>query len=366
MKLQIPSRALLLVLVGLVGCERRAAEPWFVGHLATLSGPQRERGLAAVQGIQLAVDEVNADTERWVGGRKVAVIHADTVGLGETSERQAVRLAAINRVSALLGGMTRVESVALGKVAREFGLPLLGVAGTDGPGAGFALGLSPEARARAFDAHLASHGSPDQIVVVADATDPGLHRAADRLAELCQARGRKASRISFGAAQEVEQASLPPGDSPVVVFAAADVALGLHVSGSRLYYAGDETAADRLPVGTRYVAAYGPVETPARTAFANKYRERFGAEPPDDAVRMYDAARVVFRAAAGGRSFVPTKFVPAIKSTKFDLTPGPVEFAADRVARMTAFVFERTEAGPVLRGRYEPAVEPAASPMKTE
>jgi hypothetical protein len=262
--------------------------------------------------------------------------------------------------------MTRAESVALGRVAREFGLPLLGVAGTDGPGAGFALGLSPEARARAFDAHLAAHGSPERIIVVADATDPGLNRAADRLAELWQARGRKATRISFGAAQEIDAVGLPPGDAPVVVFAAADVALGLRVPGSRLCFAGDETTADRLPVGTRYVAAYGPVETPARTAFATKYRERFGVEPPDDAVRMYDAARVVFRAAAGGRSFVPTKFVPAMKTTKFDLTPGPAEFAADRVARMTAFVFERTDAGPVLRGRFEPAAEPATAPMKTE
>ena len=100
------------------GCEHRSPTV-LVGHLAALSGPERERGLAAVRGIQLAVDEINADKEQWIVGHRIAVIHADTKGDPATAENQAVRLASVNKVSALIGGDTQIEMARLAPIARE-------------------------------------------------------------------------------------------------------------------------------------------------------------------------------------------------------------------------------------------------------
>src|SRR4051812_12545222 len=73
------------------GCDHRG-EPHFLGHIAALTGSQRERGQQAMRGVQLAVEEINADPEQLVAGRKITVLHADGRGDAEMTAAQAMRL----------------------------------------------------------------------------------------------------------------------------------------------------------------------------------------------------------------------------------------------------------------------------------
>src|SRR5437867_3968583 len=88
----------------LAGCASRVPpEPIYIGHLAPRSGADKEVGKQAEQGIVLAIEEAR-DNDDLIAGRPVAVVHADSRGDGKVLEREAVRLATVNKVAALLGG----------------------------------------------------------------------------------------------------------------------------------------------------------------------------------------------------------------------------------------------------------------------
>src|SRR5437763_1492222 len=95
--------ALLAAALCLPGCSGSAPPPpILLGHVATLSGPDRKAGQSAARGIRLAVMEANKDPNKGAG-RPVKVIHTDTLGTLDAFEAEAVRLVTINRTAALLG-----------------------------------------------------------------------------------------------------------------------------------------------------------------------------------------------------------------------------------------------------------------------
>jgi ABC-type branched-subunit amino acid transport system substrate-binding protein len=148
--------ATLLVLGGsvlaLAGCGGRAAEaPLLVGHVADLSGPDREQGEQAARGIRLAVKEAHAQ-----GGRPIVVLHTDTGGKLDAFEAQAVRLAAVNNVPALMGGSTPTEVERLDR-ARTVVVGLAGQHTRAMSDRVFLTGLTPAARGWALArGHLAN------------------------------------------------------------------------------------------------------------------------------------------------------------------------------------------------------------------
>src|SRR5205823_2676801 len=103
------SRTLLLLcaVLTLTGCSNTSPSPVFVGHV--VSHLDRNGGESSARGIRLAVMEANKNPDKGAG-RQVKVIHTDTLGKLEAFEGEAVRLVAVNRVAALLGGTT-VEEV---------------------------------------------------------------------------------------------------------------------------------------------------------------------------------------------------------------------------------------------------------------
>jgi hypothetical protein len=97
--------ALIALTAALAGCGGRGTPPPLLyGHVAGL----HDTVGAAQRGIRLAVLEADKDPEQGAG-RSVSVLHAEARGKLETLEAEAVRLAAVNRVQALLGGSTPAE-----------------------------------------------------------------------------------------------------------------------------------------------------------------------------------------------------------------------------------------------------------------
>src|SRR5438045_2221500 len=93
---------LLLLAALLAGCSGRSPEETvWVGHVAPLSGPARDRGEQAVQAIELALEQAEADGFT-AGGRPVGVRHVDAAG--GKARAEAVRLLTVNRVAALIVG----------------------------------------------------------------------------------------------------------------------------------------------------------------------------------------------------------------------------------------------------------------------
>lgn len=105
------------------GCRNGDPPPWLIGHVTDLGTPAGE---SARRGIQLAVEETNADPTGRVNGRKFAVIHADTAGRGGAEVGQLMRLGAVNKVEAVLAGGSIAELKQLGPTVKTYGLVMIG------------------------------------------------------------------------------------------------------------------------------------------------------------------------------------------------------------------------------------------------
>src|SRR6266446_1665418 len=124
----------------LAGCGGSSSpEPIYIGHVATLSGPQRRGGEQAALGMRLALLD---KTSAQVDGRPLAVRHTDTRGQIEAYEAQAVRLVAISKAVAIYGGASPAEVTRLDR-GQVTVLTPLGYRPAGASDQVFCVGLSP-------------------------------------------------------------------------------------------------------------------------------------------------------------------------------------------------------------------------------
>jgi branched-chain amino acid transport system substrate-binding protein len=341
--------SLIFVLFGAAGCERRPSTV-LIGHLAPLNGPDRERGLAAVRGVQLAVDEINDDKDQWIAGHRIAVMHTDTKGDPTVCENQAVRLASVNKVSALIGGDTREQMARLLPVTREYGLWLVSPSGMAGTSAhASALGLSLDQKVQAIAKLLATGPKPIAVAILADSHDTGVAAAVEQLSSIVTSTQVPVTVRRFKDDKTLDQTGDQFKDTVVFFGSAKDlIAWGQkHPKPRKLIFAGDETEAQSLceEPSLANCLALGATpaapQTPAAKSFAENYKKQFGAAPPIDATRYYDAVRFLCRAASEAKSFTPDKLLPKLKSvTTGERLSGKYSTGPDQVAHGAVYVLQ--------------------------
>lgn len=368
-------RDTLILLAGAVffiGCAGKQ-EYYFVGQIVALTGRERERGTAAMQGAQLAVEELNSDSTRWVNGRKVAVIHADSESELPKVGDQAVRLVAVNRVPALLGGTTRAEMDAIAAVAHSYAVAndlnviVVGAAGTTGSppvAEAFSLGVSPSRRAKIIDQFLNETLKPARLALIVNAADAGQTAFLDSFTHLLSDRQATWETKTYSKSAEIPTiASFPSVTAPTVVFfgpardavefrQAADPPLPM-------IFAGDEANAQLLISATKddngpfWVGAYAREKITAE--FVTKFTERFKAPPSVESMMAYDSARVLFEAARDVKSFAASKLAIRFSQAKpFESLNGPIEFGkADRIGRGPAFVLQAKRGQAVIQKTFD-------------
>ncbi|WP_293173852.1 ABC transporter substrate-binding protein [Oceanithermus sp.] len=115
------TRFLVLASLALAGAAL-AAEPIKIGAMYILSGNFANYGTASKQGVQLAVEEINA--RGGILGRPVEVIFVDH-GKPDQAVREAKRLILENKVDFLFGIDSSSVSLAVAPVANEYKVPLI-------------------------------------------------------------------------------------------------------------------------------------------------------------------------------------------------------------------------------------------------
>lgn len=108
--------------------DARAQAPVQLGAIEILSGPNAAYGTAIRAGLELALDEVNA--KGVLGGRKINLTVEDSAGHKEQAINAARKLIGRDRVVAIIGPTLSNEMFAVGPVANERRVPIVGTSTT--------------------------------------------------------------------------------------------------------------------------------------------------------------------------------------------------------------------------------------------
>jgi ABC-type branched-subunit amino acid transport system substrate-binding protein len=164
--------AFLLLMLLSAGCgPSKPPEPIWMGHLAPLTGTNREQGEEAVQSMQQVL-EMAREKDWQVAGRSLGVRHVDAGG--GRARAEAVRLLAVNRVAGLIlgPGLADAEEVAAAARTHEAAVVVLDEAAEAPAGpVVILLGPDPARRGRGL-AHLARmQWKKPRVAVLVDSRD---------------------------------------------------------------------------------------------------------------------------------------------------------------------------------------------------
>lgn len=97
-----------------------------IGVLLPLTGSSAEMGKLSKNGIELAIDTVNAQGGiKALGGAKIVPIYADSAGKPETGVTEIERLIVKEKVSALLGPYNSSVAAPTAEVAEKYSMPYM-------------------------------------------------------------------------------------------------------------------------------------------------------------------------------------------------------------------------------------------------
>ncbi|MBC8007705.1 MAG: ABC transporter substrate-binding protein [Prolixibacteraceae bacterium] len=106
-----------------------AQSPIRIGWLSSLTGPLSSAAIAENQGVQFAVDEINA--AGGVNGRKLELVTRDTSGEPTKAVNLAKQLVFVDKVDFLIGPVNSGESLATVPIVAKAGIPNLIIGSID-------------------------------------------------------------------------------------------------------------------------------------------------------------------------------------------------------------------------------------------
>jgi branched-chain amino acid transport system substrate-binding protein len=103
--------------------------PILIGHYASMTGAEATFGISTDNAIRIALEERNA--KGGVKGRMIEIKTADTASKPSEGKTVVTRLINQDKVVALLGEVASKISLEGGKVAQQFGVPMISPSSTN-------------------------------------------------------------------------------------------------------------------------------------------------------------------------------------------------------------------------------------------
>jgi len=360
----------------LAGCSsRNEAETIFVGHIAPFSGRDKAVGEHAKQGIVLAVEEIN-NSENQTAGRRIAVLHVDSLGEQDSLQPEAVRLITVNHVAALLGGQTAEAAERLGRASQPYGVALVTAAPLAAPPKGdnvFSVNVNQSFRGQTLARFAVNELKAHRVIVLTESRQAG-HEALTAAAlkefnSAPQAQAEEWTYKSEGEFKELSDRAIKAQPQALLLAGpAADLAalrskLQQSTAQVPLLFGGEDglalaNQANEKTLSDVYLAEAfaGDGGTPQGQEFAKKYQQRFH-EPPDlHAALAYDSLRLLAEAVRQAKGTRPANVRTELAEPNFTLESltGPLTFAPDHSARRPAFIGQVQDGRVVPVKRYEP------------
>lgn len=332
-----------------------------VGHYASLTGSEATFGVSTDNGIKLAVEEQNA--AGGVKGKKVELITYDNQGKTQESTTAVTRLIQQDKVLAVLGEVASGRSLAGGPVCQRLGVPMISPSSTNPDVTAIGDMISRVCFIDPFQGYVGAKFVAENLKKTKGATlynraqaySSGLNtNFKDAYAKLGGTIATEqaysdgdndfSAQLSAIKAADVEFIYVPGYYTEVVNIAKQARKLGLNIP----LIGGDgwdseelKNAGDALN-GCYFTNHYSHEDPrPEVQEFVKKYQAKYGKVPDGLAALGYDAAKILFDAAARAKSMSGRDLADAINATKdYQAVTGKITIDANRNAQKDAVVLE--------------------------
>jgi len=344
--------------------EATAADPdvILVGEVGSLTGPEATFGVSARNGIELALDEVNA--AGGVRGRKVLVRVYDSQGRPEEGAQAATRLITQDKVVAILGEAASSVSMAMAEKAQAGKVPMITPTSTSAEVTKkgdyiFRVCFIDEFQGLVMAKFAKENLALSRVAMLRDNKSAFSMGLADVfkakfeefggkvVADESYSKGDTDFRAQLTALKQVKpEAVFVPGyytDVGIIARQAREVGLKVPLLG------GDGWDSDKLfelggsaLEGSYFSNHYSPGNPdPVLQAFLARYKQRYGSVPDSVAALAYDAARVLVEAMKRAPDLSGPALRDAIARTKdFPGVAGRITLDAHRDAVKEAVVLK--------------------------
>jgi branched-chain amino acid transport system substrate-binding protein len=365
--LMAASLAGLVALMGLastnVACARESADPIKVGHYGSLTGAQATFGKSTSNGIRLAIKEFNA--AGGLNGRQVELIEYDTKGEAREAGTAVTRLVASDKVVAVLGEVASSLSLAGGRVAQQYGVPMISPSSTNPAVTKIGNMVSRVCFTDDFQGYAAAkfaweNKKAKKVAVLFDqaaAYSKGLKDDFQKAFKDMGGEITTTQAFTQGDRDFTPQLTAIRETNPDILFVpgyytdVGNIALQARKLGITVpMLGGDGWDSEELPKvagdaikGSYYVNHYSPDQpTPAVQEFVTKYKAEYGGATPDGLAALgYDAAKMLFDAMKRSASLSGKDLAAAINSTKdFPGVTGAITIDEGRNASKPAVIVE--------------------------
>lgn len=356
-----------------------------IGEYGSLTGSEATFGQSTHNGVMLAVDEINA--AGGVNGKKIEVKVYDDRGSSQEAGSAVSRLITEDKVVAIIGEVASSLSLTGGRVAQQYGVPMVTPSSTNAQVTAIGDMVSRVCFIDGFQGYVVAKFSKDDLKATKAAIlyDQGSAYSKglkdDFTREFTGMAGTIVSEQAYSAGDQDFSAQLTTirGAGAEVLFIpgyytdVGNIALQAKKLGvTAVMLGGDGWDSEKLGEiggaaieGAYYSNHYAPEETrPEVQAFVKNYQAKYGAVPDGLAALGYDALRVVAEAAKRSPSLGGKDLAAAIAGTRdFPGVTGRITIDANRNAQKPAVMVQVKNGRPTYVTTIYPAgMEPPAAP----
>jgi len=353
-----------------------ASDVILIGEYGSLTGSEATFGQSTHNGIMLAVAEINA--AGGVNGKKLEVQVYDDMGKTQEAGTAVTRLITDDKVVAILGEVASGLSIAGGRVAQQYGVPMISPSSTNAQVTQIGDMISRVCFVDSFQGYAGAKFAKDnlklsKIAVLYDQTAPyskGLRDDFTKawtgmggtiVADQAYSAGDQDFSAQLGTIRDAgAEAIYVPGyytDVGNIALQARSLGVTAPLIG------GDGWDSSKLSEiggaaieGSYYTNHYAKEEQRAEVqTFVSSYREKYKADPDGLAALGYDAARVLADAMKRSPSLSGKDLAAAIAQTKdFPGVTGRITIDPQRNAKKPAVVVQVKSGTPTFVASIDP------------
>jgi branched-chain amino acid transport system substrate-binding protein len=369
--------ALLLFLLGLVACPGgRSDKTVVIGHYGPLSGAEATFGQSTANGIRLAVKDLNASG--GIKGKLVELKSYDDRSVSQEAGTAVTRLITSDKAIAILGENTSSMSLAGGRVAQQYGVPMISPSSTNPAVTELGDKIFRVCFLDSFQGWVQAKFARESLRASKAAILYDQGQAYSKgLAEYFESAFVKtggaivAKQAYTGGDQDFSaQLTTIRQASPDVLFVpgyytdAGNIAIQVKRLGlTAPLLGGDGWESPQLAAigkdaveGSYYSCHYAPQEgRPEVAKFVKAYEAEYGAKPDSLGALGYDAAGLLFDAMRRAPSWDGAALAKAIAETKdFAGVTGRITIDPERNAKKSAVIVQMKGSVPVAVATIEP------------